>query len=73
MTVVQDFWQKRLDKLEPEITEAINWGLNFAQGVIKGLGDVLNNMLANEGPNTFVLDVKNMPLNFTMTKAPIFD
>ena len=75
MTVVQDFWQKRLDKLEPEVTEAINYGLNFAQGVIKGFGTILNHMIANETatPEIFVLEVKDMPLNLTMTKAPVFD
>ena len=73
MTVAQDFWQKKLDKLEPEVTEAINYGLNFAQGVIKGFGTILNDMIASESADTFVFDVKNMPLNFTMTKAPIFD
>ena len=71
--LLQDFWQKRLDKLEPEVTEAINYGLNFAQGVIKGFGTILNDMIASESADTFVFDVKNMPLNFTMTKAPIFD
>ena len=73
MTVTQDFWQKQLDKLEPEVTEAINYALNFTQGVIKGFGEILNTKIATESADTFVFDVKGMPLNFTMTKAPVLD
>ena len=74
LTVTEDFWQKKLVKLQPEIQSAINYGLKFASGVIKGLGDIFNKKLANEGPETFDIEIKDsLFLNLTMTKAPIFD
>ena len=52
--------------------DAINYALHFGEGVVEGLIDVFNYEIANEGESTFVLNVKGMPLNMTMTQAPTF-
>jgi len=54
----------------------INYGLKFAGGVFEGLTEVFNDVLKQEGPNTFVFDIsplgvdQPMPFNLTMAKAP---
>ena len=74
LTVTEDFWQKKLTKLQPEIQDVINYGLKFASGVIKGLATMFNKKIANETTDTFDLEIKdNLFLNLTMTKAPVFD
>jgi len=51
---------------------ALNYGIQLAEGVVKGVVDALNSELATQGESTFVFDVKDMPLNFTMTRFPEF-
>lgn len=74
----EPFWQKKLDFLKPEATKLVDYGLKFAQGMVKALVDVLNLDLQNEGPSTFVFDISPlgvdvpMPFNLTMSRAPEF-
>lgn len=68
----QAIWQKVLDELKPEALKMLNYGSKLGQGVVKGLVDVFNYELANEGASTFVLNVMGMPLNMTMTRFPEF-
>ena len=80
LTCEEKFWQKIInDDIQPAAMKAITYGLNVFEGVIHGAIDVFNEILENEGPNTFNLNIQNllgaeeeMPLNLTMSKAPEF-
>jgi len=69
-------WQGLLDGLKPELMKAVDYALNFAEGVVLGAVDALNVMLANQTDDTFVVDLNLMgltlPFNLTMTRYPEF-
>ena len=75
LTCEEKFWQKFInDKLQPAAMKAITYGLKAFEGVIHGAIDFFNEILENEGPNTFTLNIQNllgseeeMPFNLTMS------
>lgn len=66
------FWNKTFKTIKPEVLGLINNGIKVVEGMLTGAVDALNLELANQKDDSFVLDVKGLPLNLTMTKAPEF-
>lgn len=53
--------------------DTLRYGIAFFEGVFTGLVDTLNYELSHSTDNTFVFDIKGMPLNLTMTRYPEFN
>jgi len=74
LKVHQLTWQLALNKVLPFVTEGVNYMLKIVEGVAEGMVWGLNQKLASEGANTFVVSVtEQMSLNITAPQAPSLD